>query len=334
MNRMLRKMFRGCGLGMVAGMLVAGPVAAAMTVDVSVSGTPHQAFFSVAFDGDEGIAVGIGGTLLTTRDGGGEWTAENLPTSNALLGVANSNGHGVAVGQMGYIVARDGDGNWVEAAAGTQERLMATDINDAGIAAAVGGFGTVLVSTDGGHSWADGAPVWESLEGGGEMLSGGFGPNLYAVDVSAQGVITMAGEWGMVLRSDDQGQSWSVLHMGDTAERVADATLFGMHIAGERIIVVGQEGAVMTSEDSGETWTQVETESNANLLSVATAGNERMVITGMRDMLISEDGGLSWTQFDGADIAIGWYSGAAAPAGGDEVFVVGHAGRVLRVGKR
>jgi photosystem II stability/assembly factor-like uncharacterized protein len=327
------------GFRRVAGMVLIGmatlhahQVCADTTVTVAVSGTAHDALFSVAFDGDAGLAVGVGGSLLSTEDGGTSWTASRAPTKQALLGVAAKGQHALAVGQMGLALYRDGDGTWVEAETATEERLLAVAVNRHGTAVAVGGFGAILVSGDGGRSWREAAPAWDRLGEGGEMLGGGYGPTLYAAHVSEPGVITLAGEWGMVLRSADRGDSWSVLHIGDTAQQIRDATLFGMHVAGERIVAVGQEGMVLVSEDGGSAWWEAETASSANLLGITVAGSGRMFIAGMRAMLVSDDGGRTWSQVTGSDIAMGWYSGVAAPTRGLSAYAVGHSGRILRVG--
>lgn len=305
-------------------------VSADNDVETMASAGPHDAFFAVVFDGDRGLSVGAAGALLATSDAGRTWLPEAVPTQQALLGVGMSGDHAIVVGQAGLILRRGEDG-WQPAESGTPERLMNVAVNTSGTAAAVGAFGTVLVSEDAGATWHSRPPDWSRVtEVTGGM--GGLGPNLYAVHVSDAGAITIAGEWGVVMRSSDAGSSWSILHAGNVAEQERDASLFGMHVGPDGlIIVVGQSGTVHRSEDDGASWTTVPTDSFSNLLSITAASNQRMVATGMREMLVSDDGGLNWQRLDASDFMIGWYSGAAAPAGSHAVYVVGHSGRIVAI---
>lgn len=309
-------------------------MAAAAPVDEVVTGTPHQSFFAVAFEGGHGFAAGgeaQGGALLRhTEDGGQTWTAEVVPTRAALLGVGVGGDHRIVVGQEGMVMVRDADGKWQEVEAVTPERLMNADANAAGRMVAVGAFGALLVSDDAGATWRDAAPDWSTLIG--NATGGGFGPNLYAADVADDGVITVAGEWGAVMRSTDGGDTWSLLHVGDTEQQQGDASMFGMHVGDDGLILtVGQEGSLLRSTDAGENWERRDSGTHANLLSVAATSGGRMVATGMREMLISEDAGLSWERVDASDFLIGWYSGAASPRNSEMIYVVGHSGRIVAI---
>jgi hypothetical protein len=64
---------------------------------------PGKDLNAVAYGNGLFVAVGYGGTILTSPDGAG-WTARTSGTSNALLGVAYGNGKFVAVGQYGIIL--------------------------------------------------------------------------------------------------------------------------------------------------------------------------------------------------------------------------------------
>src|SRR3546814_19812053 len=67
-----------------------------------LSGTVHQALFSISLDGNTGYATGAAGEILQTGDGGESWkTMKPAPTPLALLGVATRGGHTLAAGQKG-----------------------------------------------------------------------------------------------------------------------------------------------------------------------------------------------------------------------------------------
>ena len=48
-------------------------IAAANQVKIIGTGTPHDAFFGLSFEGQKGLAVGAGGVIAETTDGGATW---------------------------------------------------------------------------------------------------------------------------------------------------------------------------------------------------------------------------------------------------------------------
>jgi len=299
--------------------------AGAQAITPLVTGTAHQALFAVALDGGQGLAVGAGGQVLATRDGGQSWKpAGQVPTDKALLGVAVNGERAIAVGQSGLILLRDATGAWKTAASGTEERLFAVDFNSGGIAAAVGAFGKILRSSDGGANWSSVAPAW--ADGG--YTEQGLEPHLYAVDVAADGTITCAGEFGLVLRSTDAGATWRVLHKGE-------ASLFALDLRDDGVgYAVGQGGTILRTTDAGATWANVTSGSEANLLGVHSSPDGRVVVTAMRDMLASDDG-QTWRRIAGGDFGSAWYSGVVTTGSGASAaaLVVGHSGRIVRIGR-
>jgi len=298
--------------------------AAGVAIAPVVSGTAHQALFAVSFDGNAGLAVGAGGQMLATRDGGTSWQAVvPSPTEKALFGVALGPGRAIAVGQSGLVLVRDAKGAWRPSASGTEERLFAVDVNTDGVAVAVGAFGKIIRSGDGGGTWSTVAPSW--TEG---YTDQGMEPHLYGVKVGPDGVITCVGEFGLVLRSSDGGQTWSVLHKGD-------ASLFALDLRNDGIgYAVGQGGTILRTTDGGATWVDVPSGSTANLLGVHSAADGRVLVAAMRDMLASDDG-LAWRRVDWGDFGSAWYSGVFVAGNGAEpgALVVGHSGRIVRIGR-
>jgi photosystem II stability/assembly factor-like uncharacterized protein len=183
------------------------------------SGTAHEMLFDVAFDGERGLAVGAYGAILASDDGGVRWqVARAKDVSVALLGASIRNGRCLAVGQGGAMVVSDDCRQWQVLAPVTEARLMAVSLNRHQLAVAVGAFGTVLRSHDNGHHWEALSLDWMQLN------PDGFEPHLYDVHVADDGLITLVGEAGLVLRSAD-GANWQVLHHGGPS-------LFGLSVAG------------------------------------------------------------------------------------------------------
>ena len=282
-------------------------------------GIAHDALYDVCFDARGGVAVGAAGVILESDVNGTNWTpAAARPTALALLGVACGEGRRIAVGQLGQLFLDDG-GGWRAVATGTEQRLLAVAINGSGLAVAVGGFGTVLVSHDAAETWA--APVfdWPAI------VEDFADPHLYDVDVSDAGVITLVGEFGIVMRSEDAGKTWQRAYKGD-------ASLFGLHIdpSGEGY-AVGQQGCALRTVDGGASWEQLASPVDALLLDVWSAPGAGVLISGMRSMLHSDNEGQNWSAMEGADIAVGWYAALAPATGSKRIFSVGNEGRVLEL---
>ncbi len=306
---------------------------ASTALEVVVSGIPHQALFAIDFDGDTGYAVGAGGEVQRTTDGGRSWSREAPPGRHSMLGVAVRGERAVAVGQMGLIAVRDRQGSWVMAASGTEERLFDVDINARGVAIAVGAFGALLRSEDGGQTWSQAQPQWRGIfKDSGGRLGDFFEPSLYGVQLSDDGQAWVVGEVGLILYSKDAGLTWQVAHAGESRPEGVDPTLSSIQVRSDgKGYAVGQEGYMLTSRDGGLSWSTVERKTHSNLLSVSTDPRGTVVVTGMRDLLFSPNDGRSWKSVQGEDIAIGWYSGAGRSSEKDVSYIVGNAGRILRL---
>ncbi|MDQ6837121.1 MAG: YCF48-related protein [Actinomycetota bacterium] len=96
--------------------------------------------------GTFGHAVGDGGVILATVDGGHTWGSQASGTNAGLAGVSFPDGsNGWAVGRGGTIVATtDGGGMWNPQASGTDSDLAAVSFPDANDGWAVGDGGTIL----------------------------------------------------------------------------------------------------------------------------------------------------------------------------------------------
>jgi len=305
-----------------AGMTRAEDDNAVVSMELVREGSSHRPLFGISFerDGVRGVAVGDRGTVVMTRDGGSSWSAEDATTGLALLDVALEGDRMIAVGQMGRVLVRAGSGDWEKRAADVEERLMSVDLHRAGLAVAVGGFGTVRISTDGGSTWYTPDTAFSSL------VEEGYDPHLYAVEITDEGRIIVVGEFGLVLVSDDRGENWRLVRRGDES-------LSALHVRADGVgFAVGQNGIVLKTVDAGEHWDRVDSGLGGNLLGVSSTPEGLVIIPGMRNMLVSRDDGLTFIAPADADVNSHWYQQAAS--GGSGAFVVGHAGRILRLSPR
>ncbi|HJV27697.1 MAG TPA: YCF48-related protein [Aromatoleum sp.] len=303
--------------GAVAGQAATDPA----TPRVIRNGAAHDALFDLAFEGRQGIAVGAFGTILASEDGGANWRSLPAPAKTpVLLGVAMRAGRCLAVGQMGAVLAADDCRQWKNVASGNSSRLMAVSLNRDGLAYAVGAFGTVLRSGDGGLSWAPVAIDWHGIG------DGGAEPHLYDVHVSDAGSVTVVGEFGVILRSAD-GARWQTVHRGEQA-------LFGLAVKEGAAYAVGQAGTVLASTDGGNSWKALHTGSAAILTGVWSDGRGRVVASGINAILRSEDGGASWRAMDSrlaTRAAHNAVAAAAGEAGKPRVMTTGSAATLLDV---
>jgi len=291
---------------------------AAVSTQLIREGTTHRPLFGIAFaeDGVRGIAVGDRGTVVLTRDGGKTWTTEGDDTALALLDVALAGERMIAVGQMGLVLIRVGDGAWERRPVGVDERLLSVDLHADGLAVAVGGFGEVRISTDNGSTWSVPDTAFS------RFVEEGYDPHLYAVEITDSGRIIIAGEFGLVLVSDDRGANWRLVRQGDES-------LSALHVRADGVgYAVGQDGIILKTVDAGDHWERVDPGLGGNLLGVSATPEGLVTVPGMRNMLVSTDDGITFLRVGNEDVNSNWYQQAAS--GGAGTFVVGHTGRILR----
>ncbi len=308
------------GIALAVGLGLAAPLASALEVSPLRVGTAHQALFSIEAGGPQLLAVGTGGQVLESADGGKAWTVSQTEgTELALLGVDQRGNQAVAVGQRGTIAVRQ-DNRWRAVPSPTEERLMAVALNGEGIAIAAGAFGTLMRSVDGGQSWSLVNIEWPNLDE--DQM--GVSPHLYDVQFVDTNTVMVVGEYAVVLRSEDGGVNWEVVHRGD-------ASVFAVRVNDDgRGYAVGQDGLIMRTTDGGLSWERRQTESKANLFSVQVLPSGRVVVAGMREWLTSEDRGEHWTSHRENMLGTAWFTDLTlSPTG--QLLAVGQAGQVVEV---
>ena len=260
------------------------------------TGLPHDALYDIAFTDGVGFAVGRHGAVLTSENGGLDWQAVDVVTDQAMLAVEALDNRIVMVGQQGSIFVGDRASALQRIESPTSELLMSVALDASGLAVAVGGFGTVLVSRDAGTSWEQKFLDW------GELQPEGLEAHLYDISITAEGEILLCGEFAMILASSDQGETWELRHLGD-------ASLFAMHLSDNGAgFAVGQEGTVLRTMDDGRSWQAAETNSTANLLDVWQSDQGEVVAIGIRALLRSSDAGTTWVAVQDTTIDRAWYA--------------------------
>ncbi|WP_449431867.1 WD40/YVTN/BNR-like repeat-containing protein [Pseudomonas putida] len=199
----------------------------------------------VFIDGQHGFAVGAYGALLETGDGGQHWqdVAERLdnPEQLHLNGIARVPDAGLfIVGEQGSMFRSSDNGHsWSRVAGPYQGSLFGViGTAQAHTLLAYGLRGNLLRSTDFGQSWQ---PI--ALKAARGTLEFGLASATLLEDAS----VVLVGNGGSVLRSHDDGQTFSVYNRAD---RIALAAVSGLANGG--LLLVGQGGVHLASAEGAE----------------------------------------------------------------------------------
>ena len=239
----------------------------------------------------------------------------SLASDNAahsyLLGIAQAGERLVAVGERGIILLSDDQGaNWRQVQAPVSVTLTVVRFADAQNGYAVGHGGSVLVSRDGGESWAlslDGRHAAEILLAAAQARGDARGsaeakrlvedgPDKPFLDVLVRDPLNafVVGAYGLALSTEDGGKSWrSWLARSDNPG--------GLHLnairgRGERLLIVGEQGLVLLSDDSGASFRTIETPYAGSFFTAELPSTNSLVIAGLRgNILRSADDGDNWT---------------------------------------
>jgi photosystem II stability/assembly factor-like uncharacterized protein len=296
---MIKHAALGLSLLMAAGLVQAqlGMPAAPATLKIQPAAKSSAASLAPMLGatraGQRIVAVGDFGTILLSDDEGKSFRqAAEVPVSSTLTAVSFADAkNGWAVGHWGAILhTADGGEHWtVQRTDMAEDRpLFSVHFFDANEGIAVGLWSLVLKTRDGGKTWAP-------LDLPAPPEGGRADRNLFKVFASPKGSLFIAAERGLVLRSDDRGQTWRYLSTG-----YKGSFWSGIALNDGTLIVAGLRGTLYRSGDDGKSWSAVATSSKSSLTDLVAVGN-RVVGVGLDGVQIdSADQGASftWTQRD------------------------------------
>lgn len=241
------------------------------------SGSSYHLQAIAAWDKQRAVAVGNGGTVLVTIDGGTTWRKADLPASvegRKLIRVrAYPDGRAWAVGELGTVLVADAFGaRWRDASEGGD--VTWNDIGRFGDGVCmVGEFGRIRCSRDRGETWAlVSSPVESSL-------------NAVAFRSESDGVAV--GLEGVIALTSDGGSHWQVL------PKTTDQHLYDVHWDGKRWLVVGDKGVTLTAERAGQQWHEVKGGTESASWHTQIAGQEGRYVSvgqGIRFVSLQTDG--------------------------------------------
>jgi photosystem II stability/assembly factor-like uncharacterized protein len=250
-----------------------------------------------------------------------------------MLGAARAGKRIVAVGDYGIVLLSDDEGKAFRQATGVpvSSTLTAVSFADEKNGWAVGHWGVILRTSDGGENWSvqrsdtaedrplfsvyffdanegiavglwslvlrthDGGKTWGTVNLPTPPEGGKADRNLFKVFASPKGSLFVAAERGLVLRSDDRGQNWRYLSTG-----YKGSFWSGVALSDGTLIVAGLRGTLYRSTDDGKNWTNVPTGSKSSLTDIVEVG-DKVIGVGLDGVQIeSSDHAATfiWTQRD------------------------------------
>ncbi len=254
---------------------------------------PPDPIHKVSFSSEtHGWAVGAGGLLQYTTDGGGKWNpAGTVMTRVNLRGVHFANPDtGWVAGDYGVIMrTNNGGATWHHQA--VVERYKFNDIHFVGVDSGwvAGNDGVVLRTYEGGEGIFDRWPTVSTPTGTtADLHAIHFPGGMGAAAVGHSG--WAVGYTGVIIRTTNGANTWHAQNSGTQNH------LYGVFFASRTSgWAVGLSGTVLRTSDGGENWTMVESGTASRLTSVFAVDSLNVWATGIRGTLIhSSDGGMSW----------------------------------------
>lgn len=287
--------------------LSAAPVADALERPALQVRRPAQAvLLAVAAAGERLVAVGERGLVTVSDDQGATWRQVPCPVSVTLTQLRFADArHGVAIGHGGTVLATaDGGLSWQPRLDGRRLAQIALEAAQAADDAArlrdaqrlladgpdkplldvlvwdtrrwlvVGAYGIALHTDDGGRSWQP----WM------QRLPNPRGLHLYAA--RRQGAtLLLAGEQGLLLRSDDEGASFRALPSPYRGSWFAAEMLPG----GEWVLA-GLRGNAWRSTDGGATWAALAVPMPASITAIVPGRDGRLLFANQAGQVLRRDG--------------------------------------------
>lgn len=238
-------------------------------------------------DARNGWAVGHDAVVIGTSDGGATW---QLQYSDVLGAEAEDDGAD-EYAEEDYSDEDYSDdyysedySDFGEEEAGGQDTSGAPLLDVVCLnkdkALAVGGYGYLVETTNGGDSWQK---VIERIDNGNGWHLNGI------TRVPGGSTLLVAGEKGLLLRSRDSGLTWKAL------ESPYDGSFFGVAaLTDGTVLAYGLQGNLWVSRNQGDSWRQVKTGVTRGINAATQLDDGSVVLTGGAGVvLVSRDGGNS-----------------------------------------
>jgi photosystem II stability/assembly factor-like uncharacterized protein len=232
------------------------------------------------------------------------------------------------VGDHGIVLLSDDEGKSFRQAKAVPVRstLTAVSFADEKNGWAVGQWGAIVATTDGGETWqlqridtsvdqplfsvyfkdrehgwavglwslvlttSDGGKSWNAEKLPPPPDGGKTDRNLQKIFASNNGTLFIAAEQGMVLRSEDSGAHWTYASTG-----YKGSFWTGTALKDGTVLVGGLRGTICRSTDNGKSWKEAKSELKSSITDFAEVGT-KVVAVGLDGVVLeSTDNGVSFT---------------------------------------
>lgn len=249
------------------------------------------------------VTIGERGHILYSHDDGKTWVQAVVETKSTLTNIFMLDEKtGWAVGHDAVILkTSDGAKTWKKVFSDINEEAPLLDVffKDASNGIVIGAYSLIYVTRDGGSNWER-----TELE-----LSNNSGINqdeitsepteiydlhLNAIAHAGEKRFYIAAEAGHILRSDDEGKSWTDLHSPYRG------SFFGvLPLSFNEVLAYGLRGHLYRSSDAGKSWEQIETANKEMLTDAALLSNGDIIVVGLAGtLLLSKDNGRTFSIID------------------------------------
>jgi photosystem II stability/assembly factor-like uncharacterized protein len=251
----------------------------------------------------------------------------------AILGAAKAGKRIVGVGDYGTVLLSDDDGKTFRQAAAVpvSSMLTAVSFSDDKNGWAVGHWGVILNTSDGGEHWRiqrtdtredrplfsihffdrqegiavglwslvlathDGGKTWETVTLPTPPGGGKADRNLFKIFASPNGSLFVAAERGVILRSDDRGKSWHYIQTGYKGSFWA-----GIALKEGPLLVAGLRGTIYRSTDDGRSWQAVNSGTKSSITDIVEMGRKVVAVglDGVEVESLDQGASFTWTQRD------------------------------------
>ncbi|MBL9202671.1 MAG: hypothetical protein JNL39_19315 [Opitutaceae bacterium] len=225
---------------------IAGGLMVALAIGRAAPPPPRTLLLDAALSGADVVAVGERGAIVRSSDNGRTWDVVACPARATLTGVAFATlaapRTGWAVGHDAVILGTtDGGQTWAKSFQGENPNDSFLDVIalDAQRAIAVGAYGLFVTTANAGKTWSKKKISDDDV-------------HLNRISRAARGTLYLAGERGTLLRSTDQGLTWTKI------SAPYEGSFYGiLPLDRGALLAHGLRGHVFHSADDGVNWRAV-----------------------------------------------------------------------------
>jgi photosystem II stability/assembly factor-like uncharacterized protein len=227
------------------------------------------------------ITAGERGYIFISDDQGDSWRQARTPATSTLTALHfQDSKRGWAVGHDAVILqTEDGGDNWrqIQWMPQDEKPLLQVWFDGPLKGYAVGAYGSFYFSTDGGATWQPKKIVDDDM-------------HINALAHSPNGALFVAGESGMLRRSDDEGDTWQ------DVPSPYNGSFFGLLALDDgSVLAYGLRGNIFRSADLGRTWQKIAIGTTASLFGSRIFEDGAIALVGYDGtILVSRDAGRSF----------------------------------------